>query len=278
MRQLGRLGFFLGAGLVFLFSLFPCYWALVSSLQPDGELFRTPIRYWPLHPTLHNYELVLSSGTFLTALVNSALVCLSAVGLSIALGALAAFALGRIRFRGRKALRYLLLGMTMFPQIAVLGGLYAMINALGLYNRLPALTGTYLLFTLPFTVWVLTSFFEALPDELEEAATLDGATPMQAFRMVLLPLAAPGLATAGLVGFVMAWNEFLFALSFTQTPDRYTVTRALSSFSGISGSGFELPWGQMMAGTLIVVVPILVLVVLCQRWVIAGLTGGAVKG
>lgn len=278
IRLSGRLAFGLLLGLILVFTLFPFYWAFVSSISPSAALFATPVSYWPIAPTLENYRLVLSSDTFLMALANSTLVSGATVGLSLLFGALAAYALGRLPFRGRATMRYVILAMTMFPQIAVLGGLYSLVSRLGLFNRLSALIITYLLFTLPFTVWVLANFFQSLPAELEEAAYVDGATPMQAFWRVLLPLAAPGLVTTGLLAFIQAWNEFLFALSFIQTPDRYTVTRAIFSFTGVTGSSFEIPWGQMMAATVIVTVPLIVLALVCQRWIIAGLTGGAVKG
>jgi len=198
--------------------------------------------------------------------------------LSLAIGALGAYALGRFRFRGRLPVLYLVLSMTMFPQIAVLGALYTMITWLGLYNTLWALILTYLIFTLPFTIWVLTVFFASLPRELEEAAYVDGATPLQAFYLVLLPLVAPGLVTTGLLAFIAAWNEFLYALSFTQTPDQRTVPVAIFALSPQTGGGFEVPWGQMMAATVLVTLPLVALTFVFQRRILAGLTTGAVKG
>jgi trehalose/maltose transport system permease protein len=278
MKALKRVAFYLVMALIVVYTLFPYYWAIVSSLKPTAELFATPVLYWPVHPTLENYRLVLSNGDFLLALVNSAVVCVATVGLALTIGSLAAYVLGRFTFKGRTPVMYIILAMTMFPQIAVLGGLYTMINALGLFNRLPALVLSYLLFTLPFTVWVLTNFFKGLPGELEEAAMMDGASPMQIFYIVFLPLVAPGLVTTGLLAFINCWNEFLFALSFMQTPDHYTVTRAMFGFTGVTGSSFEIPWGQMMAATVIVTIPLIALVLIFQRRIVAGLTGGAVKG
>ena len=135
-----------------------------------------------------------------------------------------------------------------------------------------------MILVLPFTVWVLTSFMRALPRDLEEAAYVDGASPLQTFYRVMLPLVAPGLVTAGLLAFIAAWNEFLFALSFTQTPERYTVPVAITSFTGETGSAFDEPWGQIMAATVIVTVPLIVLTLVLQRRILAGLTAGAVKG
>ena len=173
---------------------------------------------------------------------------------------------------------YLILSMTMFPAVAILGALFALISQFGLYNTLPALILTYLVFTLPFTVWVLTSFFQAMPRDLEEAAYVDGATAMETLYLVMLPLIAPGLVTTGLLAFIGAWNEFLFALSFTQTPDKYTVPIALFNFTTTTGGGFEIPWGPIMAATIVVTVPLITLTLIFQRRILGGLTAGAVKG
>ena len=207
--------------------------------------------------------------------------------LSLAIGSLAAYALGRFRFRGRSFVMYLMLSMTIFPQIAILGALYTMISGFHivgfihfpqLYDTRWALIFTYLIFTLPFTVWVLTSFMRALPRDLEEAAYVDGATPIQVFYKVLLPLIAPGLVTTGLLAFIAAWNEYLFALSFIQSPNNYTVPIAITSFVGKSGSAFQQPWGEIMAATIIVTLPLIIAVLVLQKRILAGLTAGAVKG
>ncbi|MDQ6671160.1 MAG: carbohydrate ABC transporter permease, partial [Chloroflexota bacterium] len=179
---------------------------------------------------------------------------------------------------GRLPIMYLILSMTMFPAVAILGALFALISQFGLYNTLPALILTYLVFTLPFTVWVLTSFFQAMPKDLEEAAYVDGATAMETLYKVMLPLIAPGMVTTGLLAFIGAWNEFLFALSFTQTPDKYTVPIALLNFTTTTGGGFEIPWGPMMAATIVVTVPLIALTLIFQRRILGGLTAGAVKG
>lgn len=275
---LAKAGFALLVGLILLFTTFPFAWALLSSIKPDDELFATPIRYWPRSPTLDNYRLVLKNGDFLRALENSAIVAITVTALSLVIGSLAAYALGRFRFRGRSLVLYAVLSMTMFPQIAVLGALFEMINAFQLYNQLPALVLTYLIFTLPFTIWVLTNFLKAVPVEIEEAAYMDGASPFQIFYKIMLPLSIPGMATTGLLAFIAAWNEFLFALSFTQTPDKRTVTYAITAFAGSTSGAFEIPWGQMMAASVLVTVPLIVLALIFQRQILAGLTAGAVKG
>ena len=273
-----RVGFYLLVGAIVVFTVFPFVWAFLSSIKPNAELFATPVRYWPEHPTLDNYRAVLANGDFQRALLNSAVVALSVTALSLAIGSLAAYSLGRFRFRGRSMVLYTVLAMTMFPQIAVLGALFQIVNFFGLYNELPALILTYLLFTLPFTVWVMTGFMKSVPVEVEEAAYVDGATPFQVFYKIMLPLAVPGMATTGLLAFIAAWNEFLFALSFTQTPDKRTVTYAIQAFSATTSGAFEIPWGPMMAASVVVTVPLIALALIFQRRIMAGLTAGAVKG
>jgi trehalose/maltose transport system permease protein len=277
-RHSRRVAFYALLALLLAYVAFPLYWALRSSLTPAGQLFSTPVVYWPAHPTLEHYGNVFGNADFLKALANSAIVAGSVTLVSLVIGALGAFALGRFRFRGRTIVLYLILSMTIFPQVAVLGALFKLVTKLGLYNQLGSLIVTYLIFTLPFAVWVLTTFFRALPRELEEAAYVDGASPLQAFRRVLLPLTLPGLVTTGLLSFIAAWNEFLFAVSFTNTPDKYTVPVSIFTFNPRTSGGFEVPWGEIMAATVVVTVPLIALTVLFQRRIIAGLTAGSVKG
>ena len=277
-KRLTRLPFYLLIAAIFVYTVFPFFWAIRSSITPEGDLFSTPLQYFPSHPTIAHYREVLSSGNFQRALLNSTIVAGSVTLISLVLGAVASYALGRFRFRGRGFAMYLMLSMTIFPQIAILGALYTMINKFGLFNSLPALIFSDLILTLPFTVWVLTSFMAALPKDLEEAAYVDGATPLQVFYKVLLPLVAPGLVTTGLLAFITAWNEYLYALSFTQTPDKQTITVAINTFTSGRGNTFEQPWGQIMAATVVVTVPLIALTLILQRRILAGLTAGAVKG
>ena len=246
-----------------------------------GRPLLAPDPVLPLAPDLGQLPRSVRAASFFTdALLNSAIVAGSVTLLSLAIGSFAAFALGRFRFHGRSFVMYLMLSMTIFPQIAILGALYTTISTLHLhlYDKLGALIFTYLIFTLPFTIWVLTSFMRALPGDLEEAAYVDGATPLQVFWKVLLPLIAPGLVTTGLLAFISAWNEYLYALSFIQTPSNYTVPLAITSFVSKTGSAFAVPWGQIMAATVIVTLPLIAAVLILQRRIIAGLTAGAVKG
>jgi len=277
-RLIMRIPFYLLVAVIFVYALFPFYWVVRSSFTPEVNLFQTPIQYIPAHPTLANYRGALSANFFTHALLNSAIVAGSVTLLSLAIGSSAAFALGRFKFHGRSFVLYLVLSMTIFPQIAILGALYTTITKFNLYDTLGALIFSYLIFTLPFTIWVLTSFMRTLPGDLEEAAYVDGATPLQVFWKVLLPLIAPGLVTTGLLAFISAWNEYLYALSFTQSPNHYTVPLAITSFVSPTGSAFAVPWGQIMAATVIVTLPLLVLVLVFQKRIIAGLTAGAVKG
>jgi trehalose/maltose transport system permease protein len=273
-----RVPFYLLVVAIAAYCLFPFYWVVRSSFTPEVNLFQTPIKYLPSHPTLANYRGALSAGFFTHALLNSTIVAGSVTLLSLAIGSSAAFALGRFKFHGRSFVLYLVLSMTIFPQIAILGALYTTITKFNLYDTLGALIFTYLIFTLPFTIWVLTSFMRALPGDLEEAAYVDGATPLQVFWKVLLPLIAPGLVTTGLLAFISAWNEYLYALSFIQSPNKYTVPLAITSFVSPTGSAFAVPWGQIMAATVIVTLPLIILVLVLQKRIIAGLTAGAVKG
>jgi trehalose/maltose transport system permease protein len=277
-RFLVRIPFWILIAAIFIYALFPFYWVIRSSFTPEVNLFQTPVKYIPTHPTLENYRGALSASFFQDALLNSAIVAGSVTILSLVIGSFAAYALGRFKFHGRSFVMYLMLSMTIFPQIAILGALYTTITKFHLYDTLGALIFTYLIFTLPFTVWVLTSFMRALPGDLEEAAYVDGATPLQVFYKVLLPLIAPGLVTTGLLAFISAWNEYLYALSFIQSPDKYTVPLAITSFVSPTGSGFAVPWGQIMAATVIVTLPLLIMVLVLQKRIIAGLTAGAVKG
>jgi trehalose/maltose transport system permease protein len=275
---LSRTLFYVVLSLIALYIVFPFYWAFRSSITPNGELFVTPVHYWPSAPTLAHYQQVLTDNQFLVALLNSSIVAGTTTALSLLIGTVGAYALGRFRFNGRLPIMYLILSMTMFPTIAIIGSLFDLVRRFGLYNQLPSLIITYLIFTLPFTIWVLTSFFQSLPKELEEAAYVDGASPFQTLYQVMLPLIAPGLVTTGLLAFIAAWNEFLFAVSFLQTPDKRTVPLAISLFATTSGGGYELPWGAIMAGTVVVTVPLVILVLIFQNRIISGLTAGAVKG
>ncbi|MBX3143602.1 MAG: carbohydrate ABC transporter permease [Trueperaceae bacterium] len=275
-KTVGRVFFWLLVSVIFVYLMFPFYWALVSALKSQPELIRTPATLWPENPVLTNFRAVLGNDRFLRAMLNSTLVAASVTLLSLVVGSFAGYALGKMRFAGKQPALYVILAMTMFPQIAVLAGLYAVIRVLGM-PAIPSMILSYLLFTLPFTVWVLTAFFRALPDSLLEAAQVDGATLMQSFRLVLLPLAAPAMVTTGLLAFIQAWNEYLFALTFTIIdPVSRTVPVAIALFTGEIAR--QEPFGEIMAAAVIVTIPLVVLVLIFQQRIVAGLTAGAVKG
>jgi trehalose/maltose transport system permease protein len=273
---LGRLLFGIAVAATLLLSLAPFAWAVVSSFKTNDELFRTPTVYWPGSLYLGHLQAVFANDDFLYAVRNSTIVALLSVALALAAGCLGAYAVARMRFRGRSLVLYLILAMTAFPPIAILGSLFQVIRAADLYNRIPGLVLSYQIFTLPFAVWVLASFFRSLPVELEDAALVDGATPWQALAHIVLPLSLPGLVTVGLLTFIGAWNEYLFALTFTQDMQARTIQPVIASFSG--QGQYDYPWGSIMAASVLVTAPLLVLVVMFQRWILDGLTAGAVRG
>ena len=266
--------FYLAVAFIVVISIFPFYYAILTSFKSGTNLFR--ITYWPDSFSLQNYEQVLRSGSFPRNFLNSVFVATLTVILSLFLAVTAAFALSRVRFRGRSLLLMTILAVSMFPQIAVLAGLFEVIRFLGIYNTPWALIFSYTIFTLPFTVWVLTTFMRDLPVEIEEAAIVDGATPWVIITRVFMPLMWPALVTTGLLAFIGAWNEFLFALTFTSSNTTRTVPVAIALLSG--NTQFEIPWGSIMAASVIVTVPLVVLVLIFQRKIVSGLTAGGVKG
>jgi len=266
--------FYLLVAIIVVSAVFPFYYAILSSMKSGTELFRTD--YFPLSWNLGNYRSVFRDQPFATNIGNSILVSSAVVLVSLFLAITAAFALARIQFRGRTLLLVTVLGVSMFPQVAVLSGMFQLIRALGLYNHLLGLILSYLIFTLPFTVWVLTTFMRDLPKELEEAAILEGASSWVIVTRVFMPLMWPALVTTGLLAFIAAWNEFLFALTFTLTNDQRTVPVGIALMSG--ASPHELPWGNIMAASVIVTLPLIGLVLIFQRRIVSGLTAGAVKG
>ncbi|QFU02767.1 Trehalose transport system permease protein SugB [Halomonas sp. THAF5a] len=259
---------------IMVYAIFPFYYAVITSLKPSSELFQ--VDYWLSSVDFSNYAQIFAQKSFVQAIGNSILVAVSVVAIALLLGITASYALGRVRFRGRTTVMLTILGVSMFPQVAVLSGLFEVIRSLNLYNNPGGLILSYTIFTLPFTVWVLTTFMRQLPLELEEAAIMDGATPWVTITRVFLPLMWPAMATTGLLAFIAAWNEFLFALTFTLTDSQRTVPVAIALISG--GSQHELPWGPIMAASVTVTVPLVILVMIFQRRIVSGLTAGAVKG
>ena len=232
-------GFYALVLFIVVFSVFPFYYAIVTSFKSGTDLFR--VDYFPRSFSLANYEGVFNNGVFLQNVLNSVIVATAVVIISLFLAVTAAYALSRIRFKGRGLLLLTILAVSMFPQIAVLAGLFQMVRWMGIYNSLFSLIFAYMIFTLPFTVWVLTTFMRDLPEEIEEAAIVDGAGPFTIVTRVFLPLMWPALVTTGLLAFIAAWNEFLFALTFVASNETRTVPVAIALLSGASEQ--EIPWG-----------------------------------
>ena len=266
--------FYALVAIIIVVAVFPFYYAILTSFKSGTALFE--INYLPRTFSLGNYADVLANDSFLRNLGNSLLVATCVVALSLLLAVTAAYALARVRFRGRALLLLTILSVSMFPQIAVLAGLFELIRWAGLFNTPLALIFSYMIFTLPFTVWVLTTFMRDLPVEIEEAAIVDGASPWVIITQVFLPLMWPALVTTGLLAFIAAWNEFLFALTFTSSNEQRTVPVAIALLSG--SSQFEIPWGTILAASVIVTLPLVILVLIFQRRIISGLTAGGVKG
>lgn len=271
---LGNILFYMAVILIVVISVYPFYYAIITSFESGTALFKPNL--FPESFSLENYKDVLSQRSFLRSFANSIFIASVTVGFALLLAVTASYALARVTFRGRGLLLMTILGVSMFPQIAVLSGLYELINFLGIYNKPWALVLSYTIFTLPFTVWVLTTFMRELPIEIEEAAIIDGATPWIVITKVFLPLLWPALVTTGLLAFIGAWNEFLFALTFTISETERTVPVAIALLSGASSQ--EVPWGAIMAASVIVTVPLIILVLIFQRKIVAGLTAGGVKG
>lgn len=250
--------------------LVPLYWIANVSLSQPSALYKTPPDYVPRPATLDNFRAVFAADQFPRNVANSLVVASLTTILALALGTPAAYALARLRVRHRNAILALFLGMAIFPAIGMVGPLYVAMGELGLINRFPALVLPYTLLTLPLAVWILTQFFSTLPESLEDAALVDGCTPAEALVRVILPLSGPGLFTAAILIFIWAWNEFLFALIMTSTPESRTVPVALAMFAGLH----ELPWATIAAATVVSVVPVLILVALFQRRIVEGLTSG----
>lgn len=271
---LRRIGFYGLIAVILFYTVFPFYWAIVSSLKTGSAIFR--VEFLPSAPSFENYRALFAEQPFARNIANSLIVASFATAMSLALAVTAAYALGRIKFRGRAAILFAVLSISMFPQIAVLSGLFELIRYLGLYNTLTGLIFSNLILTLPFTTWVLTAFVRELPRELEDSAVMDGASSFRIMTEIFLPLMAPALAATGLLAFILAWNEFLFALTFTLSNEQRTVPVAIALITG--ASAYELPWGRVMAASVIVTVPLIALVLLLQRHIVSGLVAGAVKG
>lgn len=259
---------------VMLFCLFPFYWLVNISFKTGADLSSADLI--PPRPSLDNYRAIFESSDFTRALANSAVVSLSTTLIGITLGSFAAYALARLKVPGRFALLAIILSITTFPQIAIAAPLFRLWSDLGLYNTVHGLVIPYLTFALPLSIYLLVSFFREIPRDLEQAALVDGATHFQAFRKIVLPIAAPGLAAAAILTFIAAWNEFLLATTLTSSTTARTVPVAIAQFTG--SSDFEVPLGTQSAASVVISIPLIALVLVFQRKIVSGLTAGSVKG
>jgi multiple sugar transport system permease protein len=259
---------------IVLFCLFPFYWMISISLKTGADL--TNGSAYPPNPTLANYESIFNNGDFTRALLNSAVVSVVTTVLALTVGSFCAYALARLRFKGKFWILALVLSITTFPAIAIAAPLFRLWSDIGIYNTWIGLIIPNLTFALPLAIYILVSFFKEIPKDLEEAALVDGATYFQAFRKVVVPLAAPGLATAGILTFIGVWNEFLFAITLTSSASARTVPAAIAFFTG--STQFEQPLGTISAASVVISIPLIFLVLFFQKRIVAGLTAGAVKG
>jgi multiple sugar transport system permease protein len=263
-----------GSVAVVVYALIPVVWILSLSLKPSADF--NDNRFFPRAVSFDHYRTIFQDIQFPAALWNSVGIATLSSLLAVTLGMFAAYAIVRIRFPGRRLVLGAALSIAIFPPVAIIGPLFDLWRAVGLFDTWAGLVLPYMTFTLPLAIWSLSAFFREIPWDLEKAARMDGATPFQAFSRVIAPLAAPGVFTTSILVFIFAWNDFLFAASLTSTNDARTVPAAIAFFTG--SSRFELPTGSIAAASVVVTVPIIILVLVFQRRIVAGLTAGAVKG
>jgi carbohydrate ABC transporter membrane protein len=261
---------------IIVYTIIPLIWIVNLSLKPSAD--RADGNFWAVHPTLENYELIFTGGAkdlFLPALLNSILVTLIATLIAVILATFCAYAIARLDFPGKRLILGTALTVSFFPVISLVTPLFDLWRQIHLFDTIPGLILPYLVLTLPLSIWTLSAFFQQIPWEMEQAAQVDGATSWEAFRKVIVPLAAPGVFTTAIIVFFTAWNDFVFAISLTSDKAR-TVPAALAFFTG--ASQFESPTGAICAAGVVVTVPVVVLVLIFQRRIVSGLTSGAVKG
>jgi multiple sugar transport system permease protein len=276
MRRKSGLGTWVGFLLILVWCLLPVVWIISLSFKPVAETTVGSPQFLPKTWTIQNYKDIIANPDFTRALVNSFGIALIATLLAVIFATLAAYAIARLDFRGKRVVLSIALAIAMFPVVALVGPLFDLWRAIGLFNTWPGLIIPYMSFTLPLAIWTLSAFFREIPWEMEQAAQVDGATSWQAFRKVIVPLAAPGVFTAAILTFFFAWNEFVLAISLTSTTAARTVPAQLSFFVG--PDPFNPPYSQLATASVLVTVPVVIIVLLFQRRIVAGLTSGAVKG
>jgi trehalose/maltose transport system permease protein len=269
-----RVGWGLAGLAILVYTLLPVAWIVSLSFKEGDDINNK--KFLPSHWSLDNYRTVFDTDLFTSALRNSIGISLIATTVSVVLATVAAYAIARLEFRGKRLVLSAALAIAIFPTVALVGSLFDMWRILGIYDTWIGLIIPYVSFTLPLSIWVLSAFFREIPWEMEQAAQVDGATPWQAFRKVIVPLAAPGVFTAAILAFFFAWNDFVFGISLTATNAARPVPAALAFFTG--ESFFQQPTAAISAASVIVTIPVIVLVLIFQRRIVAGLTSGAVKG
>ncbi|GAA3544642.1 carbohydrate ABC transporter permease [Nocardioides daeguensis] len=274
-----RIGIVVGCILIMLWCLLPVAWVISLSFKSEAAITNGSPGFFPADGAgagWDNYRAVWENDQFRRAILNSIGISLIATMLSVIVATLAAYAIARLEFRGKKAVLTIALAIAMFPVVSLVGPLFDMWRAVGLYDTWPGLIIPYMSFTLPLAIWTLSAFFREIPWEMEQAAQVDGATSWQAFRKVIVPLAAPGVFTAAILTFFFAWNDFVFGISLTSTENARPIPASLSFFVG--SDPFNRPASLLAAGAVIATIPIVVIVLIFQRKIVAGLTSGAVKG
>jgi multiple sugar transport system permease protein len=274
MRRRKNLWWVLGGLLIVVYTMLPVAWIVSLSFKRGDDINNQ--KFLPSEWSLDNYRTVFDTNLFTSALRNSIGISLIATTVSVVLATFAAYAIARLEFKGKKLVLSTALAIAMFPTVALVGPLFDMWRSLGIYDTWLGLIIPYMSFTLPLSIWVLSAFFREIPWEMEQAAQVDGATPWQAFRKVIVPLAAPGVFTAAILTFFFAWNDFVFGISLTATEASRPVPAALAFFTG--ESFFQQPTAAISAAAVIVTIPVIALVLVFQRKIVAGLTSGAVKG
>jgi multiple sugar transport system permease protein len=274
-----RIGTAVGCLLILVWCLLPVAWIVSLSFKSQEAVKNGSPGFFPADGAgagWDNYQAVWDNEQFRRAILNSIGISLIATLLSVVVATLAAYAIARLEFRGKKAVLSIALAIAMFPVVSLIGPLFDMWRATGLYDTWPGLIIPYMSFTLPLAIWTLSAFFREIPWEMEQAAQVDGATSWQAFRKVIVPLAAPGVFTAAILTFFFAWNDFVFGISLTSTENARPIPASLSFFVG--DDPFNRPASLLAAGAVVATIPIIVIVLIFQRKIVAGLTSGAVKG
>ena len=269
-----RVAWTIGIALVVIYALVPVLWIASLSFKPTTDLHDG--HFIPRNWTLDNYRGIFQTSEFTRALINSIGIGLITTVLAVLVGTMAAYAIARLEFPGKSVILGVSLLIAMFPQVSLVSPLFDNERRVGLFDTWPGLILPYITFALPMAIFILSSFFREIPWELEKAAQMDGATPFQAFRLVVAPLAIPGIVTAAILVFIFAWNDFLLAVSLTSTEVARTAPAAMANFTG--SSQFDEPTGSIAAAAIVITIPIIIFVVIFQRRIVAGLTSGAVKG